>query len=152
MNVWVNMNVLIYYAVAISFITVNGMSHASEKNLLQDGFAAVAVSTDNIEAIYLQAIEKDYDLYTQLGADWDDEGDGRGKEKMLAGMQVVGESKILFIAHDSFNISEIAFENIRPSNHFKLSRSDIAEINEAIIVSHIKARSVDPKTFNINLD
>lgn len=147
MNVWVNMKVLIYYAVAIGWVIVNDMSHANEKNLLQDGFAAVAVSTDNIEAIFLQAIEKDYDLFAQIGADWDD-----GKEKMFAGMQLIEEPKILFITDDTFNISEIAFENKRPSNHFKLSKSDIAEINEAIIVSHIQARSVDPKAFNVDLD
>lgn len=149
------MKAWVYYLSVLS-VFVSGILQGEDekggknKNLLQDGFAAVAVSVDHIEAIYMQAIENDYASYVHIGDDWD--GEGCGKETMLAGMQVVEEPKILFITDDSYNFSEIAFENVRPANLVKLSRSEVAEINEALIVSHIKARSVDPKPFNVDLD
>lgn len=142
------MNVLIYFFFAYGCL-VTEMTYA-EENLLRNGFAAVAVSTENIEAMYVQAIENDYSLYAQLGADWNSEG--LEIDTSLAGIQTISEPKILFINDDSFNsTSEIAFEDTRPKNRVKLSMSDIAEINEALIISHIKSRSVDPKEFNVNL-
>ena len=71
---------------------------------------------------------------------------------MLAGLQVIEQPTTLFIKDDAFHhMNEIAFENFRPNNRVKLSKSDIAEINEALIISHIKARSVTPKEYNIDL-
>ena len=71
-----NMNALTYYMlmVCVGVFGINVKSDAKEPNLLKDGFASVVVSTDNIEALYVNAIEKNYELYVQLGADWDDEG------------------------------------------------------------------------------
>lgn len=143
------MKAWMYYLAVMSIFSCRiGADVEEGKNLLQDGFAAVAVSVDHIESIYIQAIENDYASYVNIGDDWE----GEGKETMLAGMQLIEEPKIMFIADDTCNFSEIAFENVRPANHVKLSRSEIAEINEALIVSHIKARSVDPKPFNVDLD
>ncbi|MBA3815489.1 MAG: hypothetical protein H0X29_03025 [Parachlamydiaceae bacterium] len=148
-----NMNVLIYYMmwISVGIIGINLSCNAKEDNLLKDGFAAVAITTDDVEGLYVQAIEKDYELYVQLGADWDT--DGKDGETKFAGLQVLEQPTILFIKDDSFDhMNEIAFENVRPNTRVKLSKSDIAEINEALIISHIKSRSVNPKEFNIDLD
>lgn len=144
------MNTFTHYII-IASIFVSAISCAAEKkNLLEDGFAAVAVSLDNIENIYLQAIEKDYTTYAQLGANWND--DGFGNDLMLAGIHFFEEPKILYIKDPLDTLSDIAFENVIPKDKIKLLKSDVAEINEIIISNYIQKRVVDPKPFDVNLD
>lgn len=141
---------LILGSISGSISLLTGSLSANEGTLLRDGFAAVAVSTESIEAIYLQAIENDDAKYAKLGADWDE--DASGNNTMIAGVQVFQDRKIFFDRNSGLNMSEIAFENVRPNKHVQLTRADIAEINEAMIISYIKTRTVDPKMFNVNLN
>lgn len=124
---------------------------SSDTSLLQDAFGAVAISTENIEALYVEAIENTLHekSYGQIGAPWESEEYG-DINSLMAGLNIIQEPKIVF-SLESFDFNtEIAFEQVpKRDNKFKLSSTDVSEINEALIFSEIKAKYIDPKEFDV---
>lgn len=125
--------------VFVSFLTVSVTAEA------------VKVSTDKIEDIYVEALENSLGQksYIQVGAPWESDGVTTGKA-LVAGLDIVEEPKILFVHDDSLEFdSEIAFEEVPKKENFKLSPTDVSEINDTLIFSQIKARQIDPKEFDV---
>lgn len=126
---------------------------SKKQNLLHDALGAVAVSTEAIEALYVQALENSLTerKYVQVGAPW--ESGGIENREILAGLNIIQEPQMLFSFEKSLDFdTEIAFEDVPKKGKFKLTKSDLSEIYESLIFSEIKARYIDPKEFQIDLE
>lgn len=150
------MNQIASFICVLSFLFL--AVQAEEKSLLHDAVGALVVSEEAVEAIYIQAIEKSLidHSYVQVGAPWNSNEAG-DTASYFAGLNVIEEPKILFSSEKSLNFeTEIAFEYIPKNEHVnipsKLSETDISSINDAMMFSEIRARSIDPKEFNVDLE
>lgn len=119
----------------------------AKDSLLREVSGAVAISTDAIDAVYFQALENDLVHYVDLG--W--QGDMHDLS-FAPGISNYSTDSSVYVFEDPANLTkDIAFEN-RKTSTIKQSQTDMYSLHEALIISEIKGRSVNPKEFDVDLE